>query len=57
MCVGRMAPSEVCVRMVGGADFSPLVLEEIPAKMLFAAASTASTDDDILEWCGCVIST
>jgi len=43
--------------MVGGADFSPLVLEEIPAKMLFAAASTASTDDDILEWCGCVIST
>lgn len=48
--VGKMDPSDVCVRMVGGVDFSPLVLEAIPARILLAAASTASTDDESRDW-------
>lgn len=48
--VGKIDPKEVCVLMVGGVDFSPLVLEAIPARMLLAAASTASTDDESRDW-------
>lgn len=48
--VGKIDPNEVCVLMVGGVDFSPLVLDAIPARMLLAAASTASTDDESRDW-------
>jgi len=50
ICVGKMDPSDVCVLIVGGVDLSPLVLEDIPARMLLAAASTASTDDESRDW-------